>query len=83
MDEQYAEFNHRGRELTHQATLLTAAIKGRCERKRNKRGLAAPYEKPIHRPPNPTPDHNMTETRATTLLQTGLNRVSPAAITLR
>jgi len=24
------------------------AIKGRCERKRNKRGLAAPYEKPIH-----------------------------------
>jgi hypothetical protein len=45
--------------------------------------LTAFYEKPIQRPPKPTPDHNKTETRATTLFQTGLNCVSPAMITLR
>ena len=45
--------------------------------------LTAFYEKPIQRPPKPTPDHNKTETTATTLLQTGLNCVSPAMITLR
>src|ERR1700726_1801807 len=40
-------------------------------------------ENPIHRPPLPTPDHNMTETKATTLLQSGPLRASSVIATLR
>src|SRR5260370_15496584 len=40
-------------------------------------------ENPIHRPPIPTPDHSVTETKATSLLQRGRIRASSAVATLR
>ena len=39
------------------------------------------YENPIHRPPIPTADHSVTETRATSLLQSG--PTFSAIVTLR
>ncbi len=40
-------------------------------------------EKPLHQPPIPTPDHSASDTTATTLAQTGFNRLSSDKITLR
>ena len=46
-------------------------------------GRQSDQENPIHRPPMPTPDHSKTETTATSLLQSGPTRPSPAKVTFR
>src|SRR6202035_2728401 len=66
----YPEFNRKfPNEIRNSGLVATEMPKGESQ------------ENPIHRPPIPTPDHSTTETKATSLLQSGPIRASSSITT--